>query len=145
MSLALLLKHVVPQLMLTLVPFAGLATLVTVPVPVPFFTTVRRAAEKFTVTVRAAFIVALHEVPAVDEQPAQLVKLDPGSGVAVSAIVVDAAFDDLQTEPQLMGALVAPPPGALPVTVPAPVPVFTTVRGNEVKVAVMVLALLMIT
>jgi hypothetical protein len=72
------------------------------------------------VTVRAAFIVALHEVPAVDEQPLQLLKLEPGSGVAVSVRVVPTAFDDLQMEPQLMGALVAPPPGALPVTVPVP-------------------------
>jgi hypothetical protein len=90
-------------------------------------------------------MVALQLAPEVVVQPAQLLKVEPGSGVAVRLIVVPTAFDDLQIDPQLMGALVAPPPGAVPVTVPLPAPVFTTVRVDELNVAVIVLAPVMVT
>ena len=65
--------------------------------------------------------------------------------MAVSTSVVPIALDEVQIEPQLMGALVALPPGALPVTVPVPEPVLATVSLAELKVAVIVLAVLMTT
>ena len=143
--LALLLMQVVPQLMFAFVPPGGLATPVTVPVPVPALFTVSRAVVKLTVAVRLLVRVALHVAPEMVVHPAQLTKVEPGSDVAVSPSVVPTAFDDWQIDPQLMGALVAPPPGAVPVTVPLPVPVFTTVKVDELNVAVIVLALLMVT
>src|SRR5262245_12309613 len=60
---AMLLTHVVPQLMFVLVPPGGLATLVMVPVPVPIFVTVSRLVVKVAVGKRSEVIVTLHTVP----------------------------------------------------------------------------------
>src|SRR6185295_16304747 len=131
--------------MLVFVPFTGFAALVTVPVPVPTLLTVSRLVVKLAVAVRSALIITLQLVPLATLQPLQAPKIEPASGTAVRLSVVPTAFADLQIEPQLIGTLVAPPPGALPVTVPLPAPVFTTVKAEDVNRAVMVRAALMVT
>src|SRR6185295_20308953 len=131
--------------MLVFVPFTGFAALVTVPVPVPTLLTVSRLVVKLAVAVRSALIITLQLVPLATLQPLQAPKIEPASGTAVRLSVVPTAFADLQIEPQLIGTLVAPPPGALPVTVPLPTPVFTTVNANDVNRAVIVRAALMVT
>src|SRR5262245_54422355 len=131
--------------MLRFVLLAGLATPVTVPGPDPTLLTVSRLVVKLAVTVRSEVIVTSQDWPVATLQLPQLPKIEPGSGVAVRLSVVPTALADLHIEPQLIGTLVAPPPGALPVTVPLPAPVFTTVSATDVKRAVMVRAALMVT
>ena len=61
--------------------------LVTVPVPVPNFVTVRvdgRGTSKVAVTFFAVFIVTVHWFPFTESQPAQAVRKDPIAGVAVN-------------------------------------------------------------
>ena len=70
---------------------------------VPVLLTVSRAVVKLTVTVRPLVMVALHVVPVVLAHPAQLLKVEPGSGVAASPSVVPTAFEDWQIDPHLGG------------------------------------------
>ena len=74
---ALLDTHVLPQLIGTLVPVAGVATPVTVPVPVPARATVRRAVVKFAVMTRFEFIVTRQVLPSTLVQPLQLANVEP--------------------------------------------------------------------
>lgn len=116
-------EHVVPQLM----P-AGLL-LVTVPVPVPFFVTVKvtGVAVKVAVTEVAAFIVTAH-VPVPEHAPLQPAKVEPAVGAAVRVTAVLGVKDCEQLAPQLI------PVGVL-VTVPVPVPLLVT---DSVKVVPLV-------
>ena len=79
-------EHVVPQLM-----SAPRSVPTTVPVPVPFLTTLSVTLLKFAVTVRAELVPVIVTVQVgalVGEQPLQLVKLESESGTAVSVTVV---------------------------------------------------------
>ena len=117
--------HVVPQL---------IPPPVTVPVPLPPFTTVSACVvptvSKVAVTDRAAAIVTLQVVPVAESQPVQPAKAEPASAAAVSVTAAPVLKEALQVVPQLI-----PPP----VTVPAPLPPFTTVSawvtGRSSKVA----------
>ena len=111
-------EQVAPQLM----P-AGL--LVTVPVPVPFFVTVKftGVAVKVAVTEVAAFTVTAH-VPVPEHAPLQPAKVEPAAGAAVRVTAVAGVKDCEQLAPQLI------PAGVL-VTVPVPVPLLVT---DSVKV-----------
>ncbi len=72
------------------------------------------AALNVAVTLFAAFIVTVHEVPDTDEQPLQLAKVEPVDGVAVKVTEVPELNEALQVAPQLM-------PVGDEVTVPEPV------------------------
>jgi hypothetical protein len=96
---------------------------VTVPVPVPTFTTVRVVGTgtrvKEAVTVWAVLMVTTHD--AVPEQaPLQPEKVEPDAGVAVSVTAAGARKPALQVGPQLR-------PVGEEVTVPVPVPALPTV------------------
>jgi len=130
-------EHVAPQLM----P-AGL--LVTVPVPVPAFETVRVLVVpepvKVAVTTWSELITTVH-VPAPEQPPPlQPAKVEPAEAAAVSVTEVPSLNCAEQVRPQLM-------PAGLLVTVPAPT--FETVRvlvvTELVKVAVTVWSALITT
>jgi hypothetical protein len=109
-------EQVAPQLMLP-----GL--LVTVPVPVPFFVTVKvtGVAVKVAVTEAAAFTA---HVPVPEHAPLQPAKVEPAAGAAVRVTAVPGVKDCEQLAPQLI-------PAGLLVTVPVPVPLLVT---DSVKV-----------
>ena len=113
--------HVVPQL----IP-AGL--LVTVPVPVPAFVTVKGKVVGFVVKVAvtdcAAFMVTT-QLPLPLQAPVHPVKDEPVVGVAVNVTCVPLLKLALHVVPQLI-------PAGLLVTVPVPVPAFVTVKGKVV-------------
>ena len=99
---------------------AGL--LVTVPVPNPALATdkVKLLRVNVPVTLLAASMVTTHVPVPLQPPPLQPVKVDPADGVAVSVTMVPAAYDWLQSVPQLM-------PVGLLVSVPVPVPALVTV------------------
>ena len=95
----------------------------TVPDPVPVFTTVivNCCNVNVAVTVVAAVMVTVHGPVPVQPPPLHPVNDDPTLGDAVSVTTVPAEYTSEQSAPQLI------PAGEL-VTVPDPVPDFTTVR-----------------
>src|SRR5437588_935720 len=113
--------HVVPQL----IP-AGL--LVTVPLPVPAFVTVKGKVVglvvKVAVTDCAAFIVTT-QLPLPLHAPVHPVKVEPVVAVGVSVTCVPLLKLAVHVVPQLI-------PAGLLVTVPVPVPAFVTVKGKVV-------------
>ena len=94
--------------------------LVTVPPPVPPLVTVSMSVPsvKVAVHVRSAVMAT---VPVVQPVPVQPAKVEPVAGVAVSATLVPDTYDSVQSDPQLRPD---------PVTVPLPLPAFTTARLN---------------
>jgi hypothetical protein len=125
-------EQVAPQL----IP-AGLE--VTVPVPVPVFATVRVWAKpKVAVTDLAALRVT-EQAPVPAQAPLHPVKTEPAAAVLLRVTTVPDAKGAEQVAPQLM-------PAGVEVTVPVPVPAFTTVRvWLSLKVAATDLAALMVT
>jgi hypothetical protein len=121
--LAKLAEHVAPQL----IP-AG--ALVTVPVPVPAFVTVKAKfvvlGANVAVTLAAAVIVTT-QVPVPEQGAPQPLNVEPVAAAAVSVTCVPLAKLDEHVAPQLI------PAGAL-VTVPVPVPAFVT---DKVKFVVL--------
>jgi hypothetical protein len=119
--------------------FIPAGELVTVPVPVPVFVTVRLTGRlKFAVTDLASLIVRVH-VPVPLHAPDQPVKEEGWVGVAFSVITAFCTNPAEHVAPQFM------PAGEL-VTVPVPVPDLATVRATGgSKFAVTVLALSMAT
>ncbi|HET9252662.1 MAG TPA: hypothetical protein VFP58_11155 [Candidatus Eisenbacteria bacterium] len=105
---------------------AGL--LVTVPVPVPDLFTVRVTPppELLNIAVTVVFAVSVIVAVPVPEVPPPLqpAKTEPGAGVAVKVTTVPDEKDLEQVEPQLI-------PDGLLVTVPAPVPDFSTWSVTE--------------
>jgi len=96
--------------------------LVTVPVPVPAFVTVRlKNTSKFAVTLRACDIVTV-QLPVPVQAPLQPVKTALPAAVAVRIVVVPTMWSSPQSVPQLI-------PG--PLTVPVPVPVLMTVSRRR--------------
>jgi hypothetical protein len=113
--------HVLPQLSPT-----GL--LVTVPPPVPAFTTVRGNcwSVKVALTVRAWIILTVHVLVPLHPSKLQPVKLESLAALAVNVTLVPcskAALVAIHVLSQLS-------PAGLEVTVPLPVPAFTTVSVN---------------
>jgi hypothetical protein len=96
--------------------------LVTVPLPVPAFTTVsEKVAGGKRLKVAVQEVLALSEtVPVVQPVPDQPAKVESAAGLAVITTEVPLLYVAEQVVPQLI------PAGAL-VTVPLPVPAFTTV------------------
>jgi hypothetical protein len=94
---------------------------------------------KFAVTARAALIVTV-QPPAPVQAPVQFVNVEPATGVAVSVTMVLMLNETAQVGLQLM------PAGVL-VTVPLPAPALVTVRRKvgTVKLAVTVVAALIVT
>ena len=98
---------------------AGL--LVTVPVPLPVFVTVKvYCGVNVAVTDLAALIVTLHVPVLFVHAPDQPIKTEPESAVAVNVTAVPVSYVSAQSAPHAM------PVGEL-VTVPEPV--FVTVKG----------------
>ena len=95
------------------------------PPPVPALFTVNvycvGSNAKVAVTVFAAFIVTIHE-PVPVHAPLQPINFDPVDGAADNVTTVPALYGLEQSAPHEI------PAGAL-VTVPAPVPVFVTVKA----------------
>jgi hypothetical protein len=96
--------------------------LVTLPLPVPEFVTLRVKDDctKLAVTVWAALIVTVHVPVPVQPPPLQPLNVEPAAGVAVKVTAVPLANPAEQVVPQEM------PVGAL-VTVPPPAPALLTV------------------
>jgi hypothetical protein len=114
---------------------------VTVPVPVPAFTTVRvwGIRLKVAVTDRAEFMVTV-QAPVPVHDPLHPAKTEPAAAVLFRVTTVPDAKGAEQVAPQLI-------PAGVEVTVPVPVPAFATLRvcGSRLKVAVTDLAALMVT
>jgi hypothetical protein len=100
----------------------------------------RGPCSKVAVTIRSAVMATLQVVPLVLSQPAQPANVKPASGDAVSDTAVPESSEALQAAPQL----IAPP---APVTVPVPLPPFSTlsVYWTRLKVAVTVRLPVMVT
>lgn len=120
--LAKLAEHVVPQE----IPEG---VLVTVPVPLPVFATVRvkgpTFALKFALTDFAASMVTLH-APVPVQAPLHPANVEPESGVAVRFTTTPLSKFAEHVEPQEI------PAGEL-ATIPVPVPLFETVRVKDVS------------
>ena len=101
-------------------PFGAL---VTKPVPVPAFVTLRCTGRSVNVavTARAWSTVTVQVGDALVQAPLQPMKLEPAAATAVSVTVAPFVKSASQVAPQSM------PAGPL-VTVPLPVPAFVTVR-----------------
>jgi hypothetical protein len=95
--------------------------LVIVPVPVPFFITVKVAWLNVATTETAAFTVTTHAPVPLHPPPDQPEKNEPVVGDAVNVTLVPARCTSEQSAPQLI------PAGEL-VIVPVPVPFFITVK-----------------
>lgn len=111
------------------------------PLPVPSFTTVR-IGRGVNVALQVVSVVGMVTVigVAVPEQPTavpvQVVNREPASGVAVNTTGVPAAYGSEQFATVTTSQVI---PAGAEVTVPVPVPSFTTNRtGRSVKVAVQV-------
>jgi hypothetical protein len=108
-------EQVLPQL----IP-AGL--LVTVPVPVPLFATVRLYVVGVVVNVAVTLLAAssvTKQLPVPVHAPLQPVKVEPVAGVALNATLVPPTKLELHDAPQSI-------PLGLEPTVPLPVPAFDT-------------------
>ena len=99
-----------------------LGLLVTVPVPLPAFVTVRVKVWRLNVAVQFVSPFRVTD-PVVQPVPLQPAKTEPAVGVAVKVMTEPLLYDPEQAAPQSM------PEGEL-LTVPVPVPAFATVRLN---------------
>jgi len=128
-------EHVDPQL----IP-AGLD--VTVPLPRPVLLTVRVKYWRLNVAVTdlAAVTLTVQAVPDTELQPLHPPKREPLFATAVSVTVVPLVYGSEQSAPQLI-------PAGLDETVPPPAPALLTasMKLGTVKLAVTVLAALMVT
>src|SRR3954467_10411223 len=117
--------------------------LVTDPVPVPVFETVRvRFASNVAVAAMLELSGTMQVLPVPLQFPLQPVNVDPAAGVAVSVTWVPAVNVDEQVAPHEM-------PAGLLATVPVPLPALETVRDGSppftVNVAVTVVSAVRVT
>src|ERR1044072_6090322 len=114
----------------------------TVPLPVPFFGTVRvgTVAGEVVVIVTGDPAVNMHVPVPEHEPPDQPENVEPVAGVAVSVTIVPLVKFSEQSMPQVM-------PAGIELTQPAPVPVFVAVTAVVVfaNVAVTLCACVMLT